>query len=92
LGLRRPANPIGWLYAAAGLAWALIIPFEPWLNSLIVDHRPLVLVGQLAVVFRETGWAPAIALGLTLPFLLPPTGGCGHAAGGWWWPTPWPSG
>ena len=74
LGLRRPANPIGWLYATSGLVWALIIPFEPWLDSLIVDQRPLALAGQLAVVFRETGWAPAIALGLTLPFLLLPDG------------------
>jgi hypothetical protein len=74
LGLRRPANPIGWLYAASGLAWALIIPFEPWVNQLILDRRPLALTGQLAVVFRDTGWAPAIALGITLPFLLLPDG------------------
>ena len=74
LGLRRPANPIGWLYAASGLVWALIIPFEPWLNILIRDQRPLALAGQVAVVLRETSWAPAIALGLTLPFLLLPDG------------------
>ncbi len=74
LGLRRPANPIGWLYGAAGLAWALIVPFEPWMNTLILSHRQLSLAGQLAVVFRETGWAPAIALGITLPFLLLPEG------------------
>jgi hypothetical protein len=74
LGLRRPANPIGWLYAASGLAWALIIPFEPWVNQLMLGHRPLALTGQVAVVFRETGWAPAIALGITLPFLLLPDG------------------
>jgi hypothetical protein len=74
LGLRRPANPIGWLYAASGLVWSLIIPFEPWLNMLIRDQRPLALAGQVAVVIRETGWAPAIALGITLPFLLLPDG------------------
>ncbi|HZA80568.1 MAG TPA: hypothetical protein VFC13_03740 [Actinomycetes bacterium] len=74
LGLRRPANPIGWLYAASGLVWALIIPFEPWLNMLVRDQRPLALAGQVAVVLRETSWAPAIALGLTLPFLLLPDG------------------
>jgi hypothetical protein len=74
LTLRRPANPIGWLYATSGLTWALIIPFEPWLETLLVDRRPLALVGQVAVVFRETGWAPAIALGITLPFLLLPDG------------------
>jgi hypothetical protein len=74
LGLRRPANPIGWLYGASGLVWALTIPFEPWLNTLLDDHRPLALAGQVAVVVRETSWAAAIALGLTLPFLLLPDG------------------
>jgi hypothetical protein len=74
LCLRRPANPIGWLYAASGLVWALIIPFEPWLETLLVDRRPLALAGQVAVVARETSWAPAIALGITLPLLLLPDG------------------
>jgi hypothetical protein len=74
LTLRRPANPIGWLYAASGLVWALVVPFEPWVNRLLVDHRPLALAGQLAVVVREWSWAPAIALGITLPFLLLPDG------------------
>jgi hypothetical protein len=74
LTLRRPANPIGWLYAASGLVWALVIPFEPWVNRLLVDHRPLAPAGQLAVVVREWSWAPAIALGITLPFLLLPDG------------------
>jgi hypothetical protein len=35
LSLRRPANPIGWLYAASGLVWSLAIPFEPWLDQLL---------------------------------------------------------
>ena len=74
LTLRRPANPIGWLYAASGLTWALIIPFEPWLTSLPLGHRPLALAGQLAVVASQVIWAPAIALGITLPFLLLPDG------------------
>jgi hypothetical protein len=29
LTLRRPANPIGWLYAASALTWSLIIPLGP---------------------------------------------------------------
>jgi hypothetical protein len=74
LTLRRPANPIGWLYAASGLVWALIIPFEPWLDTLLRDGRPLALAGQVVVVLRETSWALAIALGVTLPFLLLPNG------------------
>jgi hypothetical protein len=74
LTLRRPANPIGWLYAASGLVWSLVIPFEPWVNGLLVDRRPLALAGQLAAVVSEWSWAPAIALGITLPFLLLPDG------------------
>jgi hypothetical protein len=74
LTLRRPANPIGWLYAASGLVWALVIPFEPWLHQLLRDHQPLPLVAQLAVVASQVIWAPAIALGITLPFLLLPDG------------------
>src|SRR4030095_8022766 len=74
LGLRRPANPIGWLYGASGLVWALIIPFEPWLVQLFREHQPLPLVAQLAVVASQVIWAPAIALGITLPFLLLPDG------------------
>jgi hypothetical protein len=74
LTLRRPANPIGWLFAAAGLVWALVIPFEPWLDMLLRDHRPLALAGQAVVVAREFSWAAAVALGITLPFLLLPDG------------------
>jgi hypothetical protein len=74
LTLRRPANPIGWLYAASGLVWALVIPFEPWLVQLLRAHPPLPLLAQLAVVASQVIWAPAIALGITMPFLLLPDG------------------
>jgi len=74
LSLRRPANPIGWLYAAAGLAWSLSIPAEPWLSRLVVEHRPLPLAAQAAAVYGEFNWAPATVLGVTLPALLVPDG------------------
>jgi hypothetical protein len=72
--LRRPANPIGWLYGAAGLAWSWGIPFGPWIERLIRDHRPLPLAAQLVAAVGDFGWAPAIALGVTLPALLLPDG------------------
>jgi hypothetical protein len=50
LSLRRPANPIGWLYAAAGLVWSLAIPGDPWLGQLVAEHRPLPLAAQVAAV------------------------------------------
>jgi len=74
LTLRRPANPIGWLYAAAGLAWSLAIPVEPWLHQLVSEHRPLPLAAQAAAVYGEFSWAPATVLGVTLPALLVPDG------------------
>jgi hypothetical protein len=40
LSLRRPANPIGWLYAAAGLAWTAYIPWDPWVDQLLRSDRP----------------------------------------------------
>jgi hypothetical protein len=101
LTLRRPENPIGWLFAAAGLVWALVIPFEPWLDTLLRDHRPLALAGQAVVVAREFSWAAAVALGITLPFLLLPDGRlrsrrwrlvvAGAVAGWpcWWWGAAW---
>jgi hypothetical protein len=74
LSLRRPANPIGWLYAASGLAWALGEPFRPWLEQLVRDHWPLPPAAQLAAVAGGFLWAPGVAFGLTLPFLLLPGG------------------
>jgi signal transduction histidine kinase len=74
LTLRRPANPIGWLYAAAGLAWSGSVPVEPWITQLVHDHRPLPLAAQIAAVAADLGWAPAIAVGVTLPALLLPDG------------------
>jgi len=60
--LRLPANPIGWLYAAAGLAWSWNIPLEPWVEQLLRDHRPLPLAAQVVVAVAKLGWAPPIAL------------------------------
>ena len=74
LSLRRPTNPIGWLYAAAGLVWSLAIPWDPWLVQLVAEHRPLPLAAQVAAVFGEFNWAPATVLGVTLPALLVPGG------------------
>jgi hypothetical protein len=74
LTLRRPANPIGWLYAAAGLFWSLATPGDPWLDQLVAEHRPLPLAAQAVAVYGEFSWAPATVLGVTLPALLVPDG------------------
>jgi hypothetical protein len=74
LTLRRPANPIGWLYAAAGLMWSLSIPGDVWVDQLVADQRPLPPAARLAAVFGEFNWAPATVLGVILPALLVPDG------------------
>ena len=74
VALRRPGNPIGWLYGASGLAWASTLPVAPWVDQLIREHRPLPLVAQVVAAAGTLGWAPAIALGVTLPALLLPNG------------------
>jgi hypothetical protein len=74
LTLRRPANPIGWLFAAAGLAWSLPIPADPWLQQLVAEHRPFPPAAKAAAVYGEFNWAPATVLGVTLPALLVPDG------------------
>jgi hypothetical protein len=74
LTLRRPANPIGWLYAAAGLVWSLAIPGDAWLDQLLSEHRPLPPAAQVMAVYGEFSWAPATVLGVTVPALLVPNG------------------
>ncbi len=74
LSVRRPGNPIGWLYAASGLLWSLVVPLRPWVDWLVRAGRPLPLAAKLGAALGEYAWAPAIALGVTLPFLLVPDG------------------
>ncbi|HEX2235131.1 MAG TPA: hypothetical protein VHK89_02545 [Actinomycetota bacterium] len=74
LTLRRPTNPIGWLYAAAGLAGSLTTPVAAWVEQLVRDDRPLPVAAQLGAVAVDVSWAPWIALGVTLPALLLPDG------------------
>jgi hypothetical protein len=71
---RRPANPIGWLYAAAGLAGCLTTPLAPWVDQLLAEHRPLPVAAQLNALVGDLNWVTPIALGVTLPALLLPDG------------------
>ena len=74
LTLRRPGNPIGWLYAAAGLVWSLYVPWDPWVDQLLGTGRPLPLAAQLAALAGDSLWAVGITLAITLPLLLLPNG------------------
>jgi hypothetical protein len=74
LTLRRPANPIGWLYAASGLVWTAYVPWDPWVDQLQRSGRPLPPAAQLAALAGDSLWAAGILLGITLPLLLLPDG------------------
>src|SRR5215213_3106754 len=74
LTLRRPANPIGWLYAAAGLVWSAYIPVDPWIDQLQRTGRPVPLAGRYLVLIGENFWAVGIVLAIILPLLLLPDG------------------
>jgi hypothetical protein len=74
LMLRRPENPIGWLYAAGGLVWSAYVPFDPWIDALQAADRPLSLGARLAALVGDSFWAAGIALAVTLPLLLLPDG------------------
>jgi hypothetical protein len=74
LTLRRPANPIGWLYAAAGVVWSAYIPFDPWVDQLQQSGRPVPLAARYLVLIGENFWAIGLTLAVTLPLLLLPDG------------------
>ena len=74
LTLRRPENPIGWLYAAAGLVWTVYVPWDPWVDQLLEAGRPLPPAAQLAALAGDSLWAVGLLLAVTLPLLLLPDG------------------
>jgi hypothetical protein len=74
LTLRRPDNPIGWLYAAAGLVWSAYVPVDPWVDQLQRSGRALPALARYLALIGETFWAIGILLAITLPLLLLPDG------------------
>jgi hypothetical protein len=82
LTLRRPANPIGWLYAGAGLAWTAYVPWDPWVDQLQRTHRPLPPVARLAPWPVTTSGRSASPWPSPCRCCCCPTGGCVRAAGG----------
>jgi hypothetical protein len=67
----------GWLYAAAGLVWTVNVPWDPWVNQLLVAGRPLPLAARLAALAADSLWAVGLLLAVTLPLLLLPDGQLG---------------
>ncbi|MFL6218795.1 MAG: hypothetical protein ACJ742_09640, partial [Actinomycetes bacterium] len=69
--LRRPANPIGWLFAASGLVWSVTVPFDPWVDQLILTGHPLPLPALLVPDgrLRSRRWRPVVAAAVAGPVL-----------------------
>jgi hypothetical protein len=63
-----------WPRTRVVLAWAYTVPVAPWIDQLVREHRPLPFVAQFVAATGGVSWAPAIALGVTLPALLLPNG------------------
>ena len=82
LTLRRPANPIGWLYAASALCWSLIVPLRPWVEQLAREQQPLPLPAKLNAMAEVTIWARPSPSGSPCRPCWSPTAGFGHPAGG----------
>jgi signal transduction histidine kinase len=74
IGWHRPANPVGWLLLADGLAHATSSWLPP-LVQLLQDHGGPVTLQRVAVTVFLGAWPWAIAVFLPLALLLFPDGG-----------------
>ena len=64
LTLRRPVNPIGWLYAASALTWSPLIPLGPWLIALGITLPALLVPGGR---LRSRRWRVVAATAIAGP-------------------------
>ena len=86
LALRRPGNPIGWLYGAAGLAWAYTVPLGPWVDQLLREQRPLPFLAQLCRrPCRNLAGRPRSRSASPCRPCCCPTATCARVAGAWSW-------
>jgi hypothetical protein len=73
IAARQPKNPIGWIFCAQGLTFALLAFCDGYARYTI-DH-PGALPGGVVMAWLSTLlWLPTFALGITLLLLFFPTG------------------
>jgi class 3 adenylate cyclase len=69
--LRRPRNPIGWLCLGIGLSWGSVIVLEAYLRYVVVAHSSSLPGFEIALVFANVAWIPAIGLIIFLILVFP---------------------
>ncbi len=73
IAARQPTNPIGWIFCAQGLAFALIVFCDGYARYTI-DHPGSLPGGVVMAWLCTLLWLPASALGIVLLLLVFPTG------------------
>lgn len=80
IALRRPANPIGWLFGAAGLVFAVVGLTGSYAIYAVLT-RPGWPLGPEAAWLAQSIWPSSLGA-VACVFLLFPTASCSHRAGG----------
>jgi hypothetical protein len=74
LTARRPGNPIGWLFAAAGLCTGFVVFAEDYATYSFARHGSSLPLTNPIAWLQNWMWVPLVAVGLFYPFLLFPEG------------------
>jgi class 3 adenylate cyclase len=74
LGARRPRNPIGWLFIAAGMCTALTVFGEGYATYSFARHGSSLPLTDPIAWLQNWMWVPLVAFGLVYPFMLFPHG------------------
>jgi cytochrome b subunit of formate dehydrogenase len=82
LAIRRPENPIGWLFLAAGFCYALSSTAEP-VGRFITSNEVSPVPGRWLYWFSSWGWGLGAGLAIGFPLLLFPDGR--PSSRGWRW-------
>lgn len=74
VAVRRPLNPIGWLFATIGALWALGAFASAYAAYVFAAHRGSEGLGRVMLWLQNWCWFPAVALTGTFVVLLFPDG------------------
>jgi two-component system, NarL family, sensor kinase len=80
IAIRRPHNPVGWLFGAAGLIFAATAFAAEYRVYAVLTRRGSLPLGPEAAWVANWSW-PLLLGVITGLFLLFPTAGCPRAAG-----------